>query len=102
MVAVDEEAPIVVAVITRSVRSGPNLAAADAAIGRIALFAARTIGRAVRPPYYPGRFLEQLIHIGWLSLPVVGLTALFTGAALALGIGCALPFYLFLRSARIG
>ena len=36
MVAVDEEAPIVVAVITRSARSGPNLAAADAAIGRIA------------------------------------------------------------------
>ena len=36
VVAVDEEAPIVVAVITRSARSGPNLAAADAAIGRIA------------------------------------------------------------------
>lgn len=54
-----------------------------AAIGRIALFAARTIGRAVRPPYYPLRLFDQLLQIGWFSLPVVGLTAFFTGAALA-------------------
>ena len=32
----------------------------------------------------PREFLRQMIQIGWLSLPVVGLTALFTGAALAL------------------
>ena len=44
VVAVDEEAPIVVAVITRSARSGPNLAAADAAIGRIAELRGRRIG----------------------------------------------------------
>ena len=31
-------------------------------------------------------FLQQLFFIGWLSLPVVGLTALFTGGALALQI----------------
>jgi phospholipid/cholesterol/gamma-HCH transport system permease protein len=54
-----------------------------AAIGRVAIFAARTVARAVTPPYYPGRLLEQLAHIGWFSLPVVGLTAVFTGAALA-------------------
>ena len=54
-----------------------------ARVGRIALFAGRTIGRALTPPYYPGRFFEQLGYIGWLSLPVVGLTAVFTGAALA-------------------
>ena len=54
-----------------------------ASIGRVALFALRTIGRALLPPYYPGRFLEQLAYIGWFSLPVVGLTAIFTGAALA-------------------
>ena len=54
-----------------------------ASIGRVALFAGRTVGRAVRPPYYPARFFEQLAHIGWFSLPVVGLTAIFTGAALA-------------------
>src|SRR3982750_3246969 len=54
-----------------------------AAIGRVAMFAGRAIGRALLPPYYAGRLPEQLAHIGWFSLPVVGLTAIFTGAALA-------------------
>jgi phospholipid/cholesterol/gamma-HCH transport system permease protein len=54
-----------------------------AGIGRVTLFALNTIGRALAPPYYPLRLLEQLGQIGWLSLPVVGLTAIFTGAALA-------------------
>ena len=65
--------------------AGVGRAAIDlfAGIGRVAIFAGRTLGRAVRPPYYPGRLAEQLAHIGWFSLPVVGLTAVFTGAALA-------------------
>jgi phospholipid/cholesterol/gamma-HCH transport system permease protein len=54
-----------------------------AAIGRIALFAGRALGRAARPPWYPSRLLEQMALQGWFSLPVVGLTAAFTGAALA-------------------
>jgi phospholipid/cholesterol/gamma-HCH transport system permease protein len=54
-----------------------------AAIGRVARFAANAIFRGLTPPYYPARFLEQLAVIGWFSLPVVGLTAIFTGAALA-------------------
>jgi phospholipid/cholesterol/gamma-HCH transport system permease protein len=54
-----------------------------ALIGRITAFAFRTIARAVRPPYYPGRLIAQLMSIGWFSLPVVGLTAIFTGSALA-------------------
>ena len=53
------------------------------AVGRVALFAGRAAMRATMPPYYPSRFFEQLMHIGWFSLPVVGLTAVFTGAALA-------------------
>ena len=56
---------------------------AFAAIGRLALFAADALARAVTPPYYPSVFLQQLLAIGWFSLPVVGLTAAFTGAALA-------------------
>ncbi len=51
--------------------------------GRVAMFAFNTVTRALRPPYYPGRLMEQIAHIGWFSLPVVGLTAIFTGAALA-------------------
>lgn len=54
-----------------------------AAVGRVAQFTGRTIARGLTPPYYPARFLEQIAHIGWFSLPVVGLTAIFTGAALA-------------------
>ncbi|MFD1795885.1 ABC transporter permease [Paracoccus aurantiacus] len=49
-------------------------------VGRVALFASRSLFMVPEPR----EFLRQLIQIGWLSLPVVGLTALFTGAALAL------------------
>ncbi|SDC63740.1 phospholipid/cholesterol/gamma-HCH transport system permease protein [Sphingomonas sp. YR710] len=62
---------------------GRVLVAAMAAIGRVGIFAWTTISRAVRPPYYPARFFEQLMQIGWFSLPVVGMTAIFSGAALA-------------------
>jgi phospholipid/cholesterol/gamma-HCH transport system permease protein len=54
-----------------------------AIVGRVTLFAFRTLLSALLPPYYLGRLGEQLMQIGWLSLPVVGLTAIFTGAALA-------------------
>jgi phospholipid/cholesterol/gamma-HCH transport system permease protein len=57
-----------------------------AAIGRVALFAASVLGHVLRPPFYPREFFVQLLQIGWLSLPVVGLTTLFTGGALALQI----------------
>ncbi len=57
-----------------------------AAMGRMAIFAADTIGHLVRPPFYPKEFLHSLMQIGWFSLPVVGLTTLFTGGALALQI----------------
>ncbi len=56
------------------------------AIGRIATFAAETISHLVRPPWYPAELGHQLLRIGYFSLPVVGLTALFTGGALALQI----------------
>lgn len=54
-----------------------------ASIGSLTRFAALAISRMVRPPFYFGRMVEQMISIGYFSLPVVGLTALFTGAALA-------------------
>jgi phospholipid/cholesterol/gamma-HCH transport system permease protein len=60
--------------------------AAFAAIGRIALFGGRAVSHLVRPPFYPREFLQAVLAIGWFSLPVVGLTALFTGGALALQI----------------
>ena len=55
-------------------------------IGRIAIFAFQTLTFIIRPPFYVREFLSALLNIGWLSLPVVGLTAVFTGGALALQI----------------
>ncbi|SPH17376.1 putative phospholipid ABC transporter permease protein MlaE [Defluviimonas aquaemixtae] len=57
-----------------------------AILGRLALFAAETLSHLFRPPFYPKEFLAALMQIGWFSLPVVGMTALFTGGALALQI----------------
>ena len=55
-----------------------------AAAGRIVLFAGTALGGLVRPPWYPRMVLRQMIDIGYYSLPVVGLTAIFTGMVLAL------------------
>ena len=40
--------------------------------------------QAVQPPYYRRQILRQMLEIGYYSLPVVGLTAIFTGMVLAL------------------
>jgi phospholipid/cholesterol/gamma-HCH transport system permease protein len=57
-----------------------------ALVGRVAIYAGQALGHVVRPPFYPKELLQQIWFIGYLSLPVVGLTALFTGGALALQI----------------
>ena len=36
------------------------------------------------PPYYWQQLIRQIIDIGYFSLPVVGLTTLFSGMVLAL------------------
>ena len=54
------------------------------AAGAITLFAANAIRQTVRPPYYHRQILRQMLEIGYYSLPVVGLTAIFTGMVLAL------------------
>ena len=55
-----------------------------AALGGIVAFALRALGRGLTPPYFPRQYLRQFLDIGYYSLPVVGLTAIFTGAVLAL------------------
>ncbi len=52
--------------------------------GRLSLFAFTAIAHCVRPPLYPRLIGRQMIEIGYYSLPVVGLTAIFTGMVLAL------------------
>ena len=65
---------------------GAAVLGALAALGRLALFTGNTLRHLVTPPFYAREFGTALFQIGFLSLPVVGLTALFTGGALALQI----------------
>ena len=53
-------------------------------IGRLTIFAGTAISHCVRPPLYPRLIGQQMIDIGYYSLPVVGLTAIFSGMVLAL------------------
>ncbi len=53
-------------------------------VGRLSAFAATAISHIFRPPYYPRLLAAAMIEIGYYSLPVVGLTAIFTGMVLAL------------------
>ena len=55
-----------------------------AAVGDLTLFTGRAIFHGVSGPFYPRAILRQMIDIGYYSLPVVGLTAIFTGMVLAL------------------
>lgn len=57
-----------------------------AEIGAMSIFALRGAFAWVSGPFYSREFLNAAIRIGFNSLPVVGLTAIFTGAALALNI----------------
>ena len=52
--------------------------------GAVAIFAAEAISHILRPPFYGRLFLKAFIEIAWFSLPVVALTAVFTGMVLAL------------------
>ena len=55
-----------------------------AATGRLVRFALLGLAAAFTPPFYPRLILRQIVAIGYYSLPVVGLTAIFTGMVLAL------------------
>jgi len=55
-----------------------------AAAGRLMIFAITAVRHCVTPPWYPRLIGRQMLDIGYYSLPVVGLTAIFTGMVLAL------------------
>ncbi len=54
--------------------------------GRLTLFIGAALGGVLRPPIYWRLIAQQMMRIGYFSLPVVGLTAFFTGGVLALQI----------------
>ncbi|NCY23680.1 MAG: ABC transporter permease [Alphaproteobacteria bacterium] len=53
-------------------------------VGGLALFALEALSHLVRPPFHGRQFLRHFIEVAYFSLPVVALTALFTGMVLAL------------------
>ena len=52
-------------------------------IGRLVAFVGTSLHHTVTPPFYLRLVIKQMRDIGFYSLPVVGLTALFTGMVLA-------------------
>ena len=55
-------------------------------IGRVTMFLKDALLQGLTPKIFVRQILEQMMRIGYFSLPVVGLTAFFTGGALALQI----------------
>ncbi len=63
---------------------GRAVLAACTETGKLARFAGEGLSHIVRPPFYGRQFLRALLDIGYFSLPVVAMTAIFTGMVLAL------------------
>jgi len=63
---------------------GSRVVGMSACIGKSLLFLAESFACSVTRPFKLGRLIEQIWFIGWKSLPVVCLTAVFTGMVLAL------------------
>jgi phospholipid/cholesterol/gamma-HCH transport system permease protein len=57
-----------------------------AATGRLALFTKDAILVGLMPKWFWGQIFHQFFRVGYTSLPVVAMTAFFTGGALALQI----------------
>ena len=53
-------------------------------LGELVMFVLRCVVSCFTPPFYPRLIFNQFMQIGYYSLPVVGLTAIFSGAVLAL------------------
>jgi phospholipid/cholesterol/gamma-HCH transport system permease protein len=53
-------------------------------IGRVSLFAINCVRNCLVPPFYFREIFRQLMVVGFYSLPIVGLTAVFAGMVLAL------------------
>lgn len=53
-------------------------------IGHVIFFCLNGLSHCVRPPFYPALIGRQMMEFGYYSLPVVGMTTLFSGMVLAL------------------
>ena len=55
-----------------------------AAVGRLTIFTIMTLAHAIQPPFYFRIIGRQMLEIGYFSLPVIGLTAIFAGMVIAI------------------
>ena len=63
---------------------GRGVLGACRTVGDAALFALEAVSHLLRPPFYGRLFLKAFFEIAYFSLPVVALTAVFTGMVLVL------------------
>lgn len=63
---------------------GQTIFAFFSSVGRVAVFTGKAVGNIFVPPFFGRITIRQFMDIGFYSLPVVGMTALFTGMVLAL------------------
>jgi len=71
--------------ITESIRAvGQTALHFFESVGRISSFIGKAVAHCFMPPFFPAQIWRQLVDIGYYSLPVVGMTTLFTGMVLAL------------------
>ena len=54
------------------------------AVGALTTFIVQSVSNCFLPTFFPKLIIRQFMNIGYYSLPVVGMTALFTGMVLAL------------------
>lgn len=52
--------------------------------GAFCIFTGHALRACIKPPFYGRAFLRQLLDVGFYSLPVIGLTAIFSGMVMAL------------------
>lgn len=53
-------------------------------VGKVVFFAFKSIVYSVSSPVYFTQILSNMVRLGFFSIPVIGMTALFTGAVLVL------------------
>ncbi len=63
---------------------GRGVIGACRSVGAVAIFAIQALVLLFRPPFHWRLFLRHFVEIAYFSLPVVALTAIFTGMVLAL------------------
>jgi phospholipid/cholesterol/gamma-HCH transport system permease protein len=84
----NEEKPVRLSLIEEALngcqRIGATILGFFSAAGKLSLFTGHSLYHCFTPPFYGRLLFRQMVDIGYYSLPVVGMTALFTGMVLAL------------------